>query len=157
MTPRARRGDAHGDEWLNPPIERSTPRRPRDRTATAAMSGAGDDEALEVRAARILRAMDSTPLEGIDASYYEHYAWELRHLVEDLLAERGSPRQVWLVWDCAYLAGVFSAEADAHAFRDDRVDQMTADYGRNPAWADAITVTPARIPGDAAASKGARS
>jgi hypothetical protein len=118
--------------------------------------GASDDEVLEVRAARILRSMDSSPLEGIDASYYEHYAWELRHLVADLLADRGSPRQVWLVWDCADLAGVFATEATAHEFRADRVAQMVADYGRNP-WADAITVTPARVSADAAPNGGDRS
>lgn len=119
--------------------------------------GASDDEALEVRAVRILGAMDSSPLEGIDVSYYEHYAWELRHLVEDLLADRGSPRRVWLVWDCVDLAGVFATEAEAREFRDDRVDQMVTDYGRNQSWADAITITPTRVSADAAPNGGGRS
>jgi len=119
-------------------------------------SGASDDEVVEVRAARILRAMDSAPLEAIDVSYCEHYSWELRLLVEDLLADRGSPRQVWLVWDCTDLAGVFATEAAADAFRADRVDQMVTDYGRNQSWADAITITSLRISADLAPNRGDR-
>ncbi len=112
---------------------------------------------LEARAARTLRTMDSTPSEAIDAAAWRHHAEELHRLVEDLLAERGSLRQVWLVWDCADLAGVFATEAAAQAFRADRVDQMVTDYGRNQSWADAITVTPARISADAAPNGADRS
>lgn len=108
-------------------------------------SSASDEEVLEVRAAGILGAMDSAPLEAINAGYYEHYAWELRHLVEDLLSDRGSPLRVWLVWDCADLAGVFATESDAREFRADRVAGMVADFGPNQGWADAITITPAWI------------
>lgn len=108
----------------------------------------GDLGDIEGRAARVLRTLDSTPSEAIDAAGWQHHAEELRHLVEDLLADRGSPRQVWLVWDCADLAGVFATEADAQACRADRVDQMLTDFGNNDAWADAITITAARVTAD---------
>lgn len=117
----------------------------------------GDLGVIEARAVRILRGMDSTPSEGVDAAGWRHRAQELRRLVEDLLAERGSLRQAWLVWDCTDLAGVFATEADAQAARADRVDRMVTDYGRNPSWADAITVTPARVTADAAPDGGDRS
>ena len=37
-------------------------------------------------ARRILHAMNDTPIAAMDANYYQHYAEELRLLVEDLLA-----------------------------------------------------------------------
>lgn len=116
----------------------------------------GDSVAVEARAARVLRAMDSTGSEAIDAAAWRHHAQELRRLVEDLLADRRSPRQVWLVWDCTDLAGVFATEADAQAVRADRVDQMVTDYGRNQSWADAITISPAHVSADAAPNAGDR-
>lgn len=47
-----------------------------------------DDSGLErVRrdAHRILHAMDNTPIAAMDANFYQHYAEELRLIVEELL------------------------------------------------------------------------
>lgn len=47
-----------------------------------------DDTGLErVRrdAHRILHAMDNTPIAAMDANFYQHYAQELRLIVEELL------------------------------------------------------------------------
>jgi hypothetical protein len=46
-----------------------------------------DHEDLPTRAARILRAMGDTPIPAMDATFYAHYAEELRMLVEELLAD----------------------------------------------------------------------
>lgn len=46
-------------------------------------------------ARRILHAMNDTPIAAMDANYYQHYAEELRLLVEDLLAEPALPTRVW--------------------------------------------------------------
>jgi hypothetical protein len=42
-----------------------------------------DHEELRARAARILKAMDDTPIPAMDATFYAHYAEELRMLVEE--------------------------------------------------------------------------
>lgn len=44
---------------------------------------APDHEELRARAARILKAMDDTPISAMDATFYAHYAEELRMLVEE--------------------------------------------------------------------------
>ena len=44
---------------------------------------APDHEELRARAARILKAMDDTPIPAMDATFYAHYAEELRMLVEE--------------------------------------------------------------------------
>ena len=40
-------------------------------------------EELRARVARILKAMDDTPIPAMDATFYAHYAEELRMLVEE--------------------------------------------------------------------------
>lgn len=102
-------------------------------------------EVHRARAARILQAVDSTPFEVGDLDQFRQHVADLRRLVDDLLAELESRDVVSLLWDCSDLSGVFATEDGARAFRTDRVEQMLADYGRNPAWADAITITPARL------------
>jgi hypothetical protein len=47
-----------------------------------------DHEDLHTRAERILQAMGDTPIPAMDATFYAHYAEELRMLVEELIARR---------------------------------------------------------------------
>lgn len=102
-------------------------------------------EELRARAARVLQAIDSTPVDAKALDSFKQTVADLRWLVEEVLTELESRDVAWLVWDCSDLAGVFATEEAARAFRTDRVAQMIADFGRKPAWADAITIVPARL------------
>lgn len=70
-----------------------------------------DHEDLRTRAARILKAMDDTPIPGMDATFYAHYAEELRMLVEELLAEPVLPARVWTAKRRGLLLGVCETQA----------------------------------------------
>ena len=73
-----------------------------------------DHQDLRTRAARILHAMADTPIPAMDATYYAHYAEELRMIVEELLAQphpvNASVTRVWLLWNCHDIAGSYSTE-----------------------------------------------
>lgn len=102
-------------------------------------------EELRSRATELLQAIDSTPVGSGDADPFKQSVADLRRLVEEILSKLESRDLVWLVWDCGDLAGVFATQEAARAFRTDRVAQLLADFGRKPAWAEAITITPARL------------
>jgi hypothetical protein len=47
---------------------------------------------------------------------------------------------LWLVWDCAELAGAYLTAGQATAARSDLIDRAVTDFGPDPLWADTITV-----------------
>ena len=109
-----------------------------------------DHEDLRTRAARILQVMGDTPITAMDATFYAHYAEELRMLVEELLAGRppapASVTRVWLVWNCHDIAGSYST---AHAAREARADlqhQLLCQYGPDADLLESITITTAHGP-----------
>lgn len=109
-----------------------------------------DHEDLRTRAARILHAMDDTPIPAMDATFYAHYAQELRMLVEELLAD-GHPTpalvtRVWLVWNCHDIAGSYSTEHAAHEARADLQHQILCEFGPNADLLESITISTAHVP-----------
>lgn len=109
-----------------------------------------DHEDLHARAARILNAMADTPIAAMDATFYAHYAEELRMLVEELLAD-GSPMpasvtRVWLVWNCHDIAGSYSTERAALEARADLQHQLLCQYGPDADLLESITITTAHVP-----------
>jgi hypothetical protein len=109
-----------------------------------------DHEDLRARAERILQAMGDTPIPGMDATFYAHYAEELRMLVEELLADRhrvpASVTRVWLVWNCHDIAGSYSTERAALEARADLQHQLLCRYGPDADLLESITITTAHVP-----------
>ncbi len=109
-----------------------------------------DHEDLHTRAVRILQAMGDTPIAGMDATFYAHYAEELRMLVEELLADRrpgpASVTRVWLVWSCHDLAGSYSTEHAALEARADLQHQLLRQFGPDADLLESITITTAHVP-----------
>lgn len=109
-----------------------------------------DDEDLRTRAARILHAMDDTPIPAMDAAFYAHYAEELRMLVEELLDDHqpvpASVTRVWLVWNCHDIAGSYSTEHAAREARADLQHQLLCEYGPDADLLQSITITTAHVP-----------
>lgn len=109
-----------------------------------------DHEALRARAARILQAMDDTPIPAMDATFYAHYAEELRMIVEELLADRhpvpASVTRVWLVWNGHDIAGSYSLEHAAREARADLQHQLLCQYGPDADLLESITITIAHVP-----------
>lgn len=109
-----------------------------------------DFEDLLTRAARILNAMGDTPIPAMDASFYAHYAEELRMLVEELLADphpgSASVTRVWLVWNCHDVAGSYSTEHAAREARADLQHQLLCQYGPDADLLESITITTAHVP-----------
>jgi hypothetical protein len=109
-----------------------------------------DHEDLRTRAARVLQAMDDTPIPGMDATFYAHYAEELRMLVEELLAEThpvpASVTRVWLVWNCHDIAGSYSTEHAAREARANLQHQLLCQYGPDADLLESITITTAHVP-----------
>lgn len=109
-----------------------------------------DHEELRARAARILKAMDDTPIPAMDATFYAHYVEELRMLVEELLA--GGPpmpasvTRVWLVWNCHDIAGCYSTEHAALEARADLQHQLLCQFGPDADLLESITITTAHVP-----------
>lgn len=106
-------------------------------------------EDLRTRAARILHAMDATPIPAMDATFYGHYAEELRMIVEELLAhdapcQRATDR-VWLLWSCDDIVGTYRSELDASEARADIQHQLLCDYGPHIELLESITITTADI------------
>lgn len=104
-----------------------------------------DREDLRTHGARILQAMGDTPIPAMDATFYAHYAEELRMLVEELLADRhpapASVTRVWLVWNCHDIAGSYSTEHAAIEARADLQHQLLYEYGPNDELLESITIT----------------
>jgi hypothetical protein len=111
-----------------------------------------DYEDLLTRAARILKAMGDTPIPAMDATFYAHYAEELRMLVEELLAnahpEPSSVTRVWLVWNCHDIAGSYSTKHAALEARADLQHQLLCQYGPDADLLESITITTAHVPTD---------
>ena len=109
-----------------------------------------DHEDLRTRAARILQAMGDTPITAMDATFYAHYAEELRMLVEELLADRrpapASVTRVWLVWSCHEIAGSYSTEHAAREAHADLQHQLLCQYGPDADVLESITITAAGVP-----------
>lgn len=109
-----------------------------------------DHEDLRTRGARILQAMGDAPIPAMDATFYAHYAEELRMLVEELLAEHhsvpASVARVWLVWNCHDIAGSYSTEDAAREARADLQHQLLCQYGPDVELLESITITTAYIP-----------
>lgn len=107
-------------------------------------------EDLRTRAVRILHAMDDTPIPAMDATFYAHYAEELRMLVEELLADRhpvpASVTRVWLVWNCHDIAGSYSTQHAAREARADLQHQLLYQYGPDAELLESITITTAHVP-----------
>ncbi|MBK9474665.1 MAG: hypothetical protein IPL94_00085 [Tetrasphaera sp.] len=55
--------------------------------------------------------MNDTPIAAMDATFYQHYAEELRLIVEDLLAEPALPARVWTAKRHGLLLGVCETQA----------------------------------------------
>ncbi|ANS79331.1 hypothetical protein SGUI_1935 [Serinicoccus hydrothermalis] len=108
-----------------------------------------DHENLRDRAARILQAMDATPIPAMDVNYYAHYLEELRLLVDEFLAGAPDPSltgtRVWLMWDCADLIGSYTTESAARAEHADLQDQLRTDYGEGAQPLDSLTITTAYV------------
>ncbi|HRC13739.1 MAG TPA: hypothetical protein PLX68_12745 [Dermatophilaceae bacterium] len=109
-----------------------------------------DHEDLRTRAGRILQAMGDTPIPAMDATFYAHYAEELRMLVEEFLADRhpvpASVTRVWLVWNCHDIAGSYSTERAALEARADIQHQLLCQYGPDADLLESITITTAHVP-----------
>ncbi len=109
-----------------------------------------EHEDLRTRASRILQAMADTPIPAMDASFYAHYAEELRMLVEELLADPhpvpASVTRVWLVWNCHDIAGSYSTEHAAREARADLQHQLLCQYGPDADLLESITITTAHVP-----------
>ncbi|WP_313024075.1 hypothetical protein [Mobilicoccus sp.] len=108
-----------------------------------------DLEELRTRAARILQAMDATPIPAMDATFHAHYTEELRMVVEELLAadppcHRVADR-VWLLWNCDDIIGTYRSELDAQEARADLQHQLLCDYGLHIELLESITITTADI------------
>ncbi len=118
-------------------------------------------EDLQIRAARILRAMDDTSIPAMDALFYAHYAQELRLLVEEFLdqpapAGSASSDRVWLLWNCTDLAGAYTTEGDVHESRADLQHQILCAYGPDPALLESVTISTAFLENAAPTSPGSR-
>lgn len=101
-------------------------------------------------AARILDAMDSTPIAGMDALFYAHYAEELRLIVEEIItthrrAGGAPPARVWLLWDCADPIGIFDSEHDARQAQADLQHRLLCEFGPDPDLLETIAVTTAMV------------
>lgn len=111
---------------------------------------APDHEELRARAARILKAMDDTPISAMDATFNAHHAEELRMLVEELIADPhpvpASVTRVWLVWNCHDIAGSYSTEHAAREARADLQHQLLCQYGPDADLLESITITTAHVP-----------
>lgn len=109
-----------------------------------------DHEDLRTRGARILQAMGDAPIPAMDATFYAHYAEELRMLVEELIADRSpvpaSVTRVWLVWNCHDIVGSYSTEHAAREARADLQHQLLCQYGPDIELLESITITTAHIP-----------
>ena len=109
-----------------------------------------DREDLHARAARILQAMGDTPIPAMDATFYAHYAEELRMLVEEFLADAhpvpASVTRVWLVWNCHDIVGSYSTEHAAREARADLQHQLLCQYGPDADLLESITITTAHVP-----------
>lgn len=95
--------------------------------------------------------MDKTPIADMDASFYQHYAEELRLIVEEFLgvgltARDVAPTRVWLLWDCDVLVGCFHSEAAANEARADVQHRLLCEYGGDTELLETVTVTTALIP-----------
>ena len=108
-----------------------------------------DREDLRTHGARILQAMGDTPIPAMDATFYAHYAEELR-MLEELLADRhpvpASVTRVWLVWNCHDIAGSYSTEHAAREARADLQHQLLCQYGPDADLLESITITTAHVP-----------
>lgn len=117
------------------------------------MKPADDTELERIRrdAHRVLQAMNNSPISAMDASFYQHYAEELRLIVEELLAIH-PPKlhvedvRVWLLWNCADPVGCFTTEAAAHEARADLQHRLQCEYGADTNLLETITVTTALLP-----------
>ena len=109
-----------------------------------------DHQDLRTRAARILHAMADTPIPAMDATYYAHYAEELRMIVEELLAQphpvNASVTRVWLLWNCHDIAGSFPTEHAAIKARATLQRHLLNQHGPDTALLASITITTADIP-----------
>ena len=108
-----------------------------------------DREDLRIRGARILQAMGDTPFPATDATFYAHYAEELRVIVEELLADRypvpDSVTRVWLVWNCDDIVGSYRTEHDAREVRADLQHRLLRQYGPDVELLESITITTANL------------
>lgn len=107
-----------------------------------------DHEDLRTRAARILHAMDDTPIPAMDATFYAHYFEELRLIVENLLTaasrtSAGHAQRVWLVWDCQDPVACYLSEQEAAEARADLQHQLRCDHGPDPDLTNSITISTA--------------
>ncbi len=116
-----------------------------------------DHEDLRTRAERILQAMGDTPIPAMDATFYAHYAEELRMLVEELLADRppapASVTRVWLVWNCHDIAGSYATEHAALEARADLQHQLLCQFGPEADLLESITTTTAHVPTECLGSR----
>jgi hypothetical protein len=86
----------------------------------------------------------------MDAHFYDHYAEELRMIVEELLADVAAQRpfgpRVWLVWNCDELVGYYASEQQASEVRTDLQHQLLCEYGPDAQLLESITITAALVP-----------
>ena len=94
--------------------------------------------------------MADSPIPAMDATYYAHYAEELRMIVEELLAQphpvNASVTRVWLLWNCHDIAGSYSTERAALEARADIQHQLLCQYGPDADLLESITITTAHVP-----------
>lgn len=109
-----------------------------------------DHEDVRTRAERILQAMGDTPIPAMDATFYAHYAEELRMLVEELLADRrpvpASVARVWLVWSCHDIVGSYSTEHAARGARADLQHKLLCQFGPDADLLESITIATSHVP-----------
>ena len=108
-----------------------------------------DHEGLRTRAARILHAMDATPIPAMHVTFYAHYTEELRMIVQELLAAdppcHRVTERVWLLWNCDDILGTYRTEHDVQEARADIQHQLLCDYGPHTELLESITITTADI------------
>lgn len=108
-----------------------------------------DHEDLRTRAARILQAMDDTPIPAMDATFYAHYVEELRMIVEELIARptpcRPPTDRVWLIWNCDDIVGSYRTEHDAREARADLQHRLLCQYGPDVELLESIAITTVHV------------
>lgn len=108
-----------------------------------------DHDDIRTRAARILQAMNDTPIPAMDTTFYAHYAEALQGIVEELITH-DTPCQpptdrVWLIWDCDDIVGSYRTEHDAREARADLQHQLLCRYGPDIELLESITITSAHV------------
>ena len=109
-----------------------------------------DHKDLRTRAVRILQAMGDRPIPAMDATFYAHYAEELRMIVEELLDDGdlgpSSRICVWLVWNSQDVVGSYSTQHAALEARAYLQHQLLCQHGPDADLLESITITTAHIP-----------